>query len=264
MDRKCKNPSMKDYQKIQKQITGFLEEKLGESGQNGFIVGVSGGIDSAVTLKLAVETVGPEKVTALITPGASSKEENMKDAEELVEELGVEYYRIDIEPAVKALEQQVPHEIGDVSRGNIGARTRMIYEYLEANEQDKLVLGTGNRSELLLGYFTKHGDGAADLLPIADLYKTQVRELAEHLGLDRKFIEKEPTAGLWEGQTDEDELGASYDMIDPVLRVLFDEEKTVDETVEELEVDKELVERMKSMYERSHHKRGMPESPDLL
>ena len=254
---------MTDYQKIQDEITDFLNEKLSESGQNGFIVGVSGGIDSAATLKLAVKTVGAENVTALITPGASSKEENMSDAEELVNNLGVEYYRIDLQPAVEAIEKQVPHEIDSVSRGNIRARTRMIYEYLEANEEDKMVLGTGNRSELLLGYFTKNGDGAADLLPIADLYKTQVRELAEHLGLDRKFIEKKPTAGLWDGQTDEDELGASYSTIDPILRKLVDEGRTVEETVEELEADPETVKHLEAMYERSHHKREMPASPEL-
>jgi NAD+ synthase len=255
--------SQMNYTETENKIADVLAQKLDETGMNGYIVGISGGIDSAVTATLAVKAAGPEKVTGLITPGESSKDENMEDAVQLAEELGIEYYEIDIEPAVESIKSQAPVEVGEVSTGNIRARTRMIYEYLAANEEDKLVLGTGNRTELLLGYFTKHGDGAADLLPIADLYKTEVKELAEYLGLDQKFIEKPPTAGLWEGQSDEDELGASYDTIDLILRQLIDEEKSVENVAEEIEVEKSEVERFKSMYEKSEHKRNMPDSPGL-
>lgn len=252
-----------NYKETENKITEFLTHKLDETGMEGFIVGISGGIDSAVTATLAVNAAGSENVTGLITPGASSKNENMEDAIQLAEELDIEYYEIDIEPAVDSIKSQAPIQVGEVSTGNIRARTRMIYEYLAANEEDKLVLGTGNRTELLLGYFTKHGDGAADLLPIADLYKTEVKELAEYLGLDQKFIEKQPTAGLWEGQSDEDELGASYDTIDLILRQLIDKEKSVQNIAEELEIEESEVERFKSMYENSSHKRKMPDSPEL-
>jgi len=254
---------MNDYEQITENITDFLDEKLQESGSEGFEVGVSGGIDSALTLKLAVRTAGSENVSALIMPGKSSKEENMEDARELADSLDVEYRKIDIEPAVKAVKAQESREIGEVSTGNIRARTRMIYEYLEANEQDKLVLGTGNRTEILLGYYTKYGDGAADLLPIADLYKTEVRELAEHLGIDKKFIEKAPTAGLWEGQTDEDELGATYEIMDEILKHLVDENLSVPEVAEQLDIDPDEVERFQMMHQKTEHKRKMPESPDL-
>lgn len=254
---------MVNYDNVEKKINNFLSSQLDEIGLNGFVIGISGGIDSAVTATLAVKAAGPENVTGLITPGASSKKENMEDAKHLADELGIEYYKIDIEPVVDAVQSQTPYEVDQVSTGNIRARTRMIYEYMAANEEDKMVLGTGNRTELLIGYFTKHGDGAADLLPIADLYKTQVKRLAEHLGIDQKFIQKPPTAGLWEEQTDEDELGASYDIIDTILRKLLDENKGVEEAAQDLEIEESEVRRFKQMYENSAHKREMPESPEL-
>lgn len=252
-----------DYQAVQDKIIDFLNQKLHNTDAEGFVVGISGGIDSAVTATLAVNAAGKENVTGWITPASTSNKENIDDAVELAEDLGIGYRKTSIDPVVESVVEQSPISVEEVSEGNIRARVRMIYEYLEANENDNIVLGTGNRTELLLGYFTKHGDGAADLMPIADLYKTQVKELAAHLDIDQKFIEKAPTAGLWEGQTDEDELGATYEDMDKILHHLVDKQQSIAETAENLSIDTEEVERFNNMYQRTAHKRKMPELTDL-
>jgi NAD+ synthase len=196
-----------ETEQVQKNIQQFLENKVNEADAEGLVLGLSGGIDSATCLKLAVNALGKERITALIMPGEPSRETNTDDARELAEGLGVETIEIDIGDTVDSFQQDLPLQTGKEGLGNIRARTRMVYTYAVANEKNLLVLGTGNRTEYLLGYFTKYGDGATDIAPLLDLYKTEVKKLAEHIDLDRKFIEKKPTAGLWEGQTDEDEIG---------------------------------------------------------
>ncbi|MFB6174815.1 MAG: NAD+ synthase [Candidatus Nanohalobium sp.] len=240
---------------ITEEAENFVQEKVEEAGAEGLVVGLSGGIDSATALKLAVRSLGSEKVTAPIMPGEPSREDNMEDARELAEELDVEIHEIEIKDAVKAFEGELPFEPGKEGLGNVRARIRMAYLYSFANEENMLVLGTGNRTEYLLGYFTKYGDGATDIAPLLDLYKTEVRELARQIGLDRKFIEKEPTAGLWEGQTDENELGASYEQIDVVLKKLVDMEESVEEIARSEGLEKEKIEDLEEMYRASEHKR---------
>lgn len=244
-----------DEAQVVEEVNRFIQGKVEESGAEGLVVGLSGGIDSAVTAKLAVDAVGKENVTAVIMPGKPSKEENITDARKLADELGVENFEIDIEDSVEAFETGVPFDIGDIALGNIRARSRMVYSYTVANEENLLVLGTGNRTEFLLGYFTKYGDGATDIAPILDLYKTEVRQIARHIGLDEKFIEKKPTAGLWEGQTDEEEIGASYEVADKILKGLIDRHESVETVSEELGIEQETVERIEDMYAKSRHKR---------
>lgn len=139
----------------------------------------------------------------------------------------------------------------------------MMVAYFEANVSNRLVLGTGNRTELLLGYFTKYGDGATDLLPIGDLYKTQVRAVARPLDVSESIIEKQPTAGLWDGQSNESELGAPYETIDTILRYVIDEEWAVERLATELAVDTEQIERFRRMYRTAAHKRQMPPTPSV-
>jgi len=244
-----------DTEHVQKEAQEFLEQKVDEAGAEGLVVGLSGGIDSATCLKLAVNALGKEKVTALIMPGKPSREENIEDARGLAEDLGVETIEIEIEDTLDSFQQGLPFETGKEGLGNVRARTRMVYTYALANEKDLLVLGTGNRTEFLLGYFTKYGDGATDIAPLLDLYKTEVRQLAEHIGLDRRFIEKEPTAGLWEGQTDEEEIGASYEVMDEVLRLLVDQGYSPDRIVEKTGAETETVKDLQRMYKASVHKR---------
>lgn len=244
-----------DKSSVTEQIEGFIQEKMEESGAEGLVIGLSGGIDSAVTSKVAVRAVGSENVKALIMPGKPSKKGNIQDARELADELGVEAVELKIEGPVQAFEKELPMEIGDKALGNVRARSRMIYSYSIANEENRLVLGTGNRTEFLLGYFTKYGDAATDIAPILDLYKTEVRELARYIGLNEKFIQKEPTAGLWEGQTDEGEMGVTYEIADEVLKALVDREKSVEEISIDLDLDEGKVERVVEMYRNSTHKR---------
>jgi NAD+ synthase len=252
-----------DYGRVVEKIDSFLNQKLKEAGTEGFVIGISGGIDSAVVAKLAVDSVGSENVYGWVMPGDPSSEQNMKDARELAENLGIELREVNIEETVESFKQNAPFQVGELAEGNVRARVRMIYEYMDANENNLMVLGGGNKTENLTGYFTKYGDGAVDLTPIGNLYKTEVKKLAEHIGLDQKFIEKKPTAGLWEEQTDEGELGASYEIIDRILKRAVEQKQSVDKIVEETEISRTKVERFVEMYDKTEHKRKRPQSPEL-
>lgn len=252
-----------DYETIESRIHDFLKQKLEESDAEGYVLGVSGGLDSATSLKLAVNSVGKENVSAWIMPGKPSRKGNMADARDLCKDIGVEFHEVDIEPIVDQFNQAIDFELEKESVGNIRARSRMIIEYIDSNHSNKLVIGTGNRSEYLLGYFTKYGDGATDVNPLNDIYKTQVRELAKTIGVPDKFIEKEPSAGLWEGQTDREELSESYENADRVLRSLIDDKNSVEKVSEKTNLDLRAVESIKSIYESTSHKRDSPDYPEL-
>jgi NAD+ synthase len=198
-------------------IESFIGHQLEASGRKGLVLGLSGGIDSAVVAKLCADAVGPKRVLALGLPDGKSGED-MQDAMGWAEELGITFRSVDIGPFVAVFEDRLkPAKQDRLARGNLRARVRMIVLYFVANTEDRLVVGTGNKSESLTGYFSKFGDGGVDFLPIGDLYKTQVRAMARHLGLPARIINKTPTAGLWAGQTDEGELGLSYDELDRIL-----------------------------------------------
>lgn len=221
------------------------------------VVAVSGGVDSAVALTLGARALGAERVTAVLLPYG---EQAMDDAREVVEWNGVGSRAYQIKNAVAAIEQETG-ELAPVRRGNVMARVRMIYLYDVAKELGGLVLGTENKSEHYLGYFTRYGDQASDVEPLLGLYKTEVWKLAEELGLPGKFVSKRPSAGLWEGQTDEGELGFGYVEADKVLKLLIDEGV---EEVEELaarlagEVKREVVERVVGRVRANAFKREVP------
>ncbi len=254
---------MVDIRAARGRIEDFLHDYLADSGADGYVIGVSGGLDSAVTLQLAVDAVGPEQVHALVMPGDTSQAENVTDARRLCDDLGVDTEEIEIGDIVDQFTAAAPFDPGEVAAGNTAVRTRMVLLYMAANHEDRLVLGTSNRTELLVGYFTKWGDQAADVRAIADLYKTEVRELAREMGLPDTFVEKAPTAGMWQGQTDEDELGAPYDTIDQVLQRYVDRSQAVDEIAADTGVDRETVEHVVSLHEDAAHKRGPVPQPDL-
>jgi NAD+ synthase len=244
------------------EVTEFIVESVEEAGADGVVVGLSGGIDSATASALAVEALGAENVHGLVMPSEVSDDENMSDAERHAHDFGIEYDIVEIQPVVdKFLEGYGVED--DEAVGNLAARVRMCYNYLVANSEDTLVLGTGNRSELLVGYYTKYGDGGVDILPIGGLYKSEVREVARSLGVDEDIIEKPPTAGLWEGQTDEEELGATYDELDDFLRAYIDEGASVEEAAEAAEITVETARRLKEMYRVSEHKRKTPPYPEF-
>ncbi|MFB6144405.1 MAG: NAD+ synthase [Candidatus Nanohaloarchaea archaeon] len=240
-------------EETREKITGYLKDYL--PPEKSYVIGLSGGLDSATTLKLAVEAVGKKNVKALIMPGEPSRERNMQDARELASELSVRTEEKGIESIVSAYTRE-EEGLSREAEGNLRARIRANLLYMEANQDDSLVLGAGNRSEHLLGYFTKHGDEAADIKPIIELYKTEIKEIARDIGLDNKFIEKKPTAGLWSGQTDEEELGYSYSEIDPVLRELYDRNSSLEKTASETGLEKEEIREISNLVQRTSHKRG--------
>lgn len=235
-------------------VEKFLAEKLRKVGAKGYVLGVSGGIDSAVVLRLCVRAVGKDKVFALLMPEKDSPKDDIEDSKMLCEKEGVRYKIVDITEPVEVFKRSIGDKVERMSLANIKARCRMIVLYHYANAERRLVAGTSNKSELLIGYFTKFGDGGADLEPIGDLYKTEIRELAKEIGIPDRIIKKVPTAGLWKGQTDEGEMGISYDRLDAILSgiELGLGEK---EIAERAETNVKEVARISNMVRMSSHKR---------
>ena len=241
-------------------IKNAIRAVVADSGLQGAVVAVSGGVDSAVVLKLSV--LSGVDTHALIMPekGVTS-DEDTGDAVKLAEELGVRYSLIELNKAFDCLRASFPWNDFNkrnlrISEANIKPRLRMIYSYLVANLDERIVLGTSNRSELLLGYLTKFGDGAADLEPIGALYKTQVYLLAEYLEIPEEIIAKKPSAGLWRCQTDEAELGAGYGSIDEVLKLLVDEGLTPKQVSAKTGGEREFIKGIQERIELSRHKRN--------
>lgn len=198
-------------------IESFIAHQLEASGRKGVVLGMSGGVDSALVATLCADAVGAKRVLALGLPEGRG-DADLADARHYAKQLGIGFRVVDIAPFVAAFEAGLkPAKSNRVARGNLRARARMVVTYYVANAEMRIVMGTGNKSELLTGYFTRYGDGGVDFLPIGDMYKTQVWAMARHLGIPEKIVEKTPTAGLWPGQTDEGELGISYDRLDRVL-----------------------------------------------
>jgi NAD+ synthase len=254
-------------------ITSFIGEQVDAAGVEDTIIGLSGGIDSTLTAYLAVEALGADHVHGLVMPSEVNREENMSDAERVAETLGIEYDVIPVEPIVDTILDVVPGidpavdvetESLRMAVGNLRVRARAVLNYFYANQNDALVLGTGNRSEALVGYYTKYGDGAVDCHPIANLYKGQVRQLAKHLGVEDDLAEKTASAEMWSGQTDEQELGLTYETLDSVLALHVDGPLSKSATAREIGVEPSVIDRVVGLYERSAHKRRMPPGPEPL
>jgi NAD+ synthase len=266
--------SESELERHREHITDFIAAQADAAGVDTGIIALSGGIDSTLTAYLAVEALGADSVYGLVLPSEVNREGNMSDAERVASELlDVEYDVVGINPIVDAVLEAHPgaepggepaDETEKVAVGNLRARVRTVLNYFAANRRGGLVLGTGNKSEALVGYFTKYGDGAVDGLPIANLYKQQVRQLARHVGVPEDLAGKTASAELWADQTDEEELGLDYDTLDAVLALHVDGPLSVSATARHLRVEESVVERVRGMYERSAHKRAFPPGPDPL
>ena len=202
------------------QVEQMIRYTYWTSGCTGIIVGVSGGVDSAVAAAFCCRAIGPERVLGLSLPSSVSNPHDLQDAAALCAKLGMEHRTISIEPMLHAFCLMPGFTTSPYLLGNLMARIRMAVLYYHANREHRLVCGTSNRSEYLLGYCTKFGDNAADIQPILHLYKTEVYEIAREIGIPEPIIKKIPSAGLWKGQSDEGEIGLSYDEIDASLRGL--------------------------------------------
>jgi len=246
-------------------IRSFISETVDAAGADGAVLGLSGGIDSTTTAYLAADELGTDKLHALVLPATVSSGENMSDAELVAENLGIPYDRIEINPLVDQVVDAFPEAEDDhVAVGNARARVRGVLNYFVANHENRVVLGTGNRTEAMIGYFTKYGDQAVDCNPIGNLYKQQVRQLARHLDVPEPLVTKTPTAELWADQTDEAELGIDYDTLDAILALHVDGPLSTTATARQLDVDSGVVEKVAGMVARSAHKRAMPPAPSPL
>jgi NAD+ synthase len=251
--------SKKELRYSRDKITDFISAYLSDSGLKGALVALSGGVDSAIVAKLAHEALG-NRLYALILPEEGVSEPcDLEDARRLAERLGIGYEIIGISPALEGINMCYPgiahdNENEKIAWANVKPRIRMIINYIAANLSGRLVLGTGNKTEILLGYYTKHGDGGVDILPIGDLYKTQVRQLAMYVGVDKAIVDKTSSAGLWAGQTDEDELGASYEILDKVLYNLISEKRSTEETAKASDVSMDFVRNISARIKENAHK----------
>lgn len=240
---------------IARKIERFISSYVSNSSAKGVVIGLSGGLDSSVVLRLCVNAIGAEKILGLIMPSSSTPNEDIKDAIDLARSLGVGFEVIDLTPIIEKYSRSLPEDTR--ARGNLTARIRMNILYYHAAIRGYLVVGTSDKSERKIGFFTKFGDGAADILPIADFYKTQVRELARYLKLPVAIIEKKSSPRLWDNHLAEEEIGLTYETIDPILQLL-EKKKTPQEIAKKLTVSLSDARKVKEMVEKSEHKRYPP------
>lgn len=234
----------------------FIADAVETTGAEGVVVGLSGGVDSALAAALAAPALGPERVHAFFLPYSASSDDAARDAEAVAGTLGLDLRRIDVSPMVDAYFDAEEPEADRVRRGNLMARVRMAVLFDQAKRTRSLVLGTSNKTEILLGYSTIFGDNASSINPLGDLYKQQVWQLSRHLGLPDAVIDKPPSADLWPGQTDEDELGLTYAVADEVLHLLFDQGLEPEE-VAERGYDPATVERIVTREAANRYKRRL-------
>ncbi len=246
-----------DYKKAIVRSSNFIKEQLDKAGFKKVIIGLSGGIDSAVTAALCVDAIGSENVRGVMMPYKSSHPDSLNHAIEVAEKLNIEYEIVDISPMVDSYFENYAKDADSLRRGNRMARERMCILFDLSAKYKALVAGTGNRSELFVGYCTQYGDSACAFEPIGHLYKTEIFEIAKALDLPKSVIEKKPTADLWDGQTDEQELGITYANLDNYLRLILDEKKSIDEIVNS-SYSKEEVELVMNLIKKSEFKRNMP------
>lgn len=240
----------------QKILTGFIRTEITRTGFSRGVIALSGGVDSAVSCYLTVKALGAENVLAIRMPYRTSSRDSLEHAQIVIDELGVDSLTFPITDMVEPLFERFP-DADQVRRGNVMARARMIVLYDQSEEFNGLVVGTGNKTEILLGYTTLYGDSACAINPLGDLYKTQLRQLAVEIGVPEAIVAKPPSADLWQGQTDEQELGFTYEEVDRLLYLLVDERYSLEDCIQ-AGFDEEFVLTVTHRMQRNHFKRIMP------
>jgi NAD+ synthase len=243
-------------------IKDFIKTYVNQSGTNGIVLGLSGGIDSAVVALLATQALGRNHVHCLFMPDAATPDDDRRHQKLITTKYKIPNTTIDITPITDTYTTILGRQPEKKCFANIKARARMILLFTHANQNNLLVCGTSNKSEMLVGYFTKYGDGGVDIQPIGDLYKTQIFQLAKHLGIPKPIIAKPPTAGLWIGQTDEGELKMKYETLDQILLGLECKLPTPS-IMRDAHATKAQVERIRKMRAHCQHKRRFPLIPKL-
>lgn len=241
---------------VRELLVQFLRDESKNAGFHRGVIGVSGGVDSAVSTFLTAESLGKENTVGVIMPYRTSSPKSVEDAKTAINRLGIRSEVVDISPMVDGY-CDTWNVTEKVRRGNVMARMRMIVLYDISAREHALVIGTSNKTEIMLGYGTLFGDTASAINPIGDLYKTQVWQLARSLGVPQQIIEKIPTADLWEGQSDEEELGSTYARLDALLYHLVDERRN-DEELQKLGFEAGFVDRVKTLIQKNQFKRRPP------
>jgi NAD+ synthase len=246
---------------IEKLLTKFIKEELGKFNFQKAVLGLSGGLDSSVTAFLCEKAIGAQNVLALVLPYGESFEKDVRDAEKVITILGINSRTINIKPMIDAYYSQIPTK-NKIIKGNKMARERMSILYDFSSREKAMVMGTSNKTELLLGYGTIHGDMASGINPIGDLYKSQVRKLGQHLQVPEKILQKSPSAGFWPGQTDEKEIGIDYGKLDNILFQLVDLRKSKQEVIS-MGFSEKTVNQITEMIKNSEFKRKLPPIPKI-
>ncbi|MEZ0290645.1 MAG: NAD+ synthase [Sulfolobales archaeon] len=248
-------------------ISNFVNEILSRSGSRGVVIGLSGGVDSSVVATLLAHSIEPSKILGVIMPTSFTPREDIEDALWLADHLGIDRALIPIDDITDLVTNKVlatERYLDKMSIANLRARIRASILYLYANARRYLVAGTSDKSEYILGYFTKYGDGAADFLLITHLYKTQVRRLGRWLGLPERIYAKQASPQLYPGHKATDELPADYEILDQIMYALFDLGMKREEVIERLGFSREIVDEIIKRYKNSYHKRSLPPMPRPL
>lgn len=245
-----------DLNLVENMLVEFLREEAKKVGFNKVVLGLSGGIDSAIVAFLAAKAFGPENVLGILMPYKCSSKESVEHARLVVEALGIRSKLVEITPMVEPYFQMNP-DMDGLRKGNRMARERMCILFDHSAKEKALVLGTSNKTEMLLGYSTQFGDAASAINPIGDLYKTQIWELSRHMGVPKELIDKKPSADLWEGQTDESELGFSYKLADEILYQLIDEYEKKENIIKK-GYPEEIVDKIVHKIKLAQYKRKLP------
>lgn len=250
-----------NVEKASEAIENFIRQKTNEAGFNRVVIGLSGGIDSSTVAYVAKRALGAENVFGINMPYRSSSPQSAADAKLVAEDLGINFKTIEITDMVDTYFKNYP-DADMLRRGNFMARQRMVVLYDQSALLKALVLGCGNKTEILLGYCTLYGDTACAMIPLGDLYKTQVRTLAKYLGVPEQIILKTPTADLWPGQSDEGEMGFTYENVDKLLYFMIEKRYTLEE-LKTLGFDESFINRVSDRIKKNRYKRCLPPIPKI-